>query len=200
MCGRSPPLNSAFRLYSRWCAVMVAATFGPWAFTNLTASFVVMCSSTILSVGLAAMIASRCREMNTGSRYNKNSSPRDNPKSCRGLTISTSGDKIFRSWSTDFGGQNAVSVIAVVSKSVSVFGDYGSSLSVVLTQRRPYDNEGVLTRGNSTVLPAFFGIGLCQSLSKTRDREEDHEKGQNGRCRFSAADFGTAVQNGMLLV
>ena len=49
-------------------------------------------------------------------------------------------------------------------------------------KRRPYDNEGVLTRGTSAVLPAFFGVGLCQSLSKTKDCEEDHETGQNGTC------------------
>ena len=51
-----------------------------------------------------------------------------------------------------------------------------------LNLRRPYDNEGVLTRGTSAMLPALFGISFCQSLSKTRDCEEDHEKGQNGRC------------------
>ena len=116
----------------------------------------------------------------TGGGYNKISSAWDIPKSGHGLTISTSWDKTCCSWLTNFVVQNAVSVIVVVSKSVSVFEDCDFSLSVFLTQRRPYDNEGVLTRGSSAVLPAFFGVGLCQSLSKTKDREEDHETGQNG--------------------
>ena len=41
----------ALRLRIRWCGVTVAATFGPAASTNATASAVVICSKTIFSAG-----------------------------------------------------------------------------------------------------------------------------------------------------
>ena len=46
--GLMPPANISLRLYIRWCAVIVAATFAELPSTNSTASFVVMCSRIIL--------------------------------------------------------------------------------------------------------------------------------------------------------
>ena len=63
-------MNSALRLRSRWCAVMVAATFGPVTSTNCAASRVVMCSSTTFSREKRSSVGPSTSSMNTCSRSN----------------------------------------------------------------------------------------------------------------------------------